>query len=95
MGHVLRHPASVEPVEQEFLIPRARAVERRPGRVPDRAILERIRAEFTNEMCGFYPTSRQAARLFGLSNDDCQRVLDSLAHEGFLQLGEDGRYRAR
>lgn len=94
MGHVLRHPASVDPAEHEFLVSRTRG-ERRAGKAPDRAMLERIRAEFTNEMQGFSPTRGQAARLFGLSNDECQRVLDSLAREGFLQVGDDGRYRAR
>ena len=94
MGHALRHPAPVDPDEHEFLLAPSRSGDRRLGRHPDRATLERIRAEF-NEMRGFSPTSGQAARLFGLSNDDCQRVLDSLAREGFLHLGEDGRYRIR
>ena len=94
MGYALRHPAPVGPGEHELLLAPSRAGERRPGQYPDRATLERIRAEF-NEMRGFSPTSGQAARLFGLSNDDCQRVLDWLAREGFLHLGDDGRYRIR
>jgi hypothetical protein len=94
MGHTLRRPVPVGPAEPEFLFTAPRTVERRTGKSPDRATLERIRAEF-NEMRGFSPTSGQAARLFGLSKEDCQRVLDSLAGEGFLRLGEDGRYRTR
>ena len=94
MGHALRRPAPVNPGEREFLLAPPRGDERRQARIPDRATLERIRAEF-NEMRGFSPTPGQAARLFGLSNDECQGVLDSLAREGFLHLGEDGRYRTR
>jgi hypothetical protein len=95
MGHALRRPAPFDPVEHVILIAPSRAGERRAARFPDRATLERVRAEFSNEMHGFSPTSGEAARLFGFSREDCQRVLDSLAGEGFLQVGEDGRYRPR
>jgi hypothetical protein len=48
------------------------------------AVVIRVRAEF-NEMRGFSPTCDQAARLFGLSREQCERVLGSLTTEGFLR----------
>jgi hypothetical protein len=62
------------------------------GRTVAVSILERVRGEFA-EMRGFSPTLAQAARLFGMTMDECDRVLRSLVQEGSLRLGEDGRYR--
>jgi len=54
--------------------------------------VNRVRGEFT-EMRGFSPTLAQAARLFGLTRDECDRVLNLLVQDGSLTRGEDGRYR--
>jgi hypothetical protein len=45
---------------------------------------ERVRAEFL-EMPGLRLTLAQAARLWGMSPDLCQRVLDELILAGFLR----------
>ena len=91
MGHALRPRLILPPAKRERPLVPARRSEHRPGRFPDRATLLRIRAEF-DEMAGFAPTSGQAARLFGLSSEDCQRVLEWLEREGFLRADENGRY---
>jgi hypothetical protein len=57
-------------------------------------ILDRVRDEFA-EMRGFSPTLPQAARLFDLSLEDCDRVLSALLRDGSLKVGADGRYRLR
>ena len=67
---------------------------RDPGPLPAAAVLQRVRAEFS-EMQGFSPTAAQAARLFGLTSDDCARVLDELIGDGFLVRGGDGLYRVK
>ena len=54
--------------------------------------LERVRAEF-HEMPGLCLTVRQAVRLLALDSGTCRRVLDQLAHEGFLQRDRDGYRR--
>ena len=54
--------------------------------------IERVRSEFV-EMRGFSPTLEQAARLFDLPQEECSRVLTSLASEGFICRTADGRYR--
>jgi hypothetical protein len=69
-----------------------RPVARQGSPALDAATVQRVRAEF-NEMRGFSPTPGQAARLFGLSREDCERVLASLAVDGFLHHDPDGRYR--
>ena len=61
-------------------------------RLPARRLIERVRGEF-NEMQGFSPTLDQAARLFSLSRDECDRVFTQLLREGFLGCSADGRYR--
>jgi len=63
-----------------------------PRRSVALSIIERVRAEFA-EMRGFSPTLAQAARLFGMTIDDCDHVLRSLIQDGSLRLGDDGRYR--
>ena len=55
-------------------------------------VVNRVRDEFV-EMRGFSPTVAQAARLFDLSTEECDRVLSSLEREGFLRRTPDGRYR--
>jgi len=56
------------------------------------ASVDRVRGEFA-EMRGFSPTLAQAAKLFGLTRDECDRVLNLLVQDGSLTRGEDGRYR--
>jgi DNA-binding IclR family transcriptional regulator len=55
-------------------------------------VVNRVRGEFA-EMRGFSPTVAQAARLFDLSPEECDRVLQSLEKEGYLLRTPDGRYR--
>jgi DNA-binding IclR family transcriptional regulator len=61
-------------------------------RMPAVSIVQRVLGEFA-EMRGFSPTLAQAARLFGMTIDECDRVLRSLVHDGSLTCGDDGRYR--
>ena len=58
----------------------------------DEDLCTRIEAEF-REMPGLMLTLPQAARLFGLDRDRCERVLDTLVHTGLLST--DGRSFAR
>lgn len=55
-------------------------------------IVARVRGEF-REMPGLSPTLTQAARLFGLTLQECSVTLTSLTIDGFLTQGTDGRYR--
>jgi hypothetical protein len=55
-------------------------------------VVSRVRGEFI-EMRGFSPTIEQAARLFDLSRDECDSVLNGLIQQGFLHRTSDGRYR--
>ena len=64
---------------------------RRPAPSP-RATVDRVRGEFA-EMRGFSPTLAQAARLFDLPPDECDRVLGALVQDGSLRRCADGRYR--
>ena len=66
----------------------------RPGaqRSKAAAAADRVRGEFA-EMRGFSPTLAQAAKLFGLSREECDRVLKVLVQDGSLTRDEDGRYR--
>ncbi len=54
-------------------------------------LLRRIRGEFSEMPC-LRLTEPQLARLFGLSDAVCVRVLSALVGEGTLWLGTDGRY---
>lgn len=58
----------------------------------DAELCARIEAEF-REMPGLTLTLPQAARLFSLDPDRCERVLDALVHTGLLRT--DGRSFAR
>src|SRR5580765_1838530 len=52
-------------------------------------LLQRVRSEF-NEMPGLRLTPAQAARLLGLDNGSCQRVLSTLVSSAFLRWTADG-----
>ena len=56
--------------------------------------VDRVRGEFA-EMRGLSLTLHQAARLFNLPLDECDRVLKVLEQDGSLRQGDDGRYRLR
>ena len=56
------------------------------------SVIDRVRGEFA-EMRGFSPTLSQAARLFGLSLDECRGVFAALVKEGRLLEDKEGRYR--
>lgn len=58
------------------------------------ALIYRIRGEF-REMRGLSLTLSQAARLFGISQEICARLLLGLAKDGFLRLTVDGCYILR
>jgi hypothetical protein len=51
------------------------------------ALIQRIKSEF-REMPGLCLTLAQASRLFGLSEDLCERILLSLVDDGVLQRTE-------
>jgi predicted transcriptional regulator of viral defense system len=55
-------------------------------------VVDRVRGEFV-EMRGFSPTVDQAARLFHINRDECDRILTGLVDEGYLKRTPDGRYR--
>jgi hypothetical protein len=57
-------------------------------------LLHRVRAEF-DELRGLKLTFAQVRRLFGLRDDVCQRVLDTLMREGFLYVGVGELYERR
>jgi hypothetical protein len=57
-------------------------------------VVDRVRGEFV-EMRGFSPTVDQAARLFHINREECDRILTGLVDEGFLKRRPDGRYRLR
>jgi len=61
-------------------------------RKPRGDVTDRIRCEFV-EMRGFSPTVQQAARLFQINQDECDRLLTRLVQEGFLRQTPDGRFR--
>ncbi|MDQ3171764.1 MAG: hypothetical protein M3Q55_16640 [Acidobacteriota bacterium] len=50
-----------------------------------------VMSEF-NEMPGMRLTLPQAARLWALSLDDCERVMSDLVRAGFLTLDGHARY---
>ena len=53
------------------------------------SVVRRVRCEFL-EMPGLRLTFAQAMRLWGLSQEDCQRVIDALVGSCFLQRTETG-----
>lgn len=54
-------------------------------------LLQRIRSEF-EEMPGMRLTREQAARLWSLSGELCDRLLAELEAQGFLRRLDDGAY---
>jgi DNA-binding response OmpR family regulator len=56
-------------------------------------LTQRVRAHYM-DLPGLSLTSRQATRLFGFDDSICQRVLDTLASEGYL-IEDEGQYRRR
>jgi hypothetical protein len=54
-------------------------------------LLHGVRAEF-DELRGLKLTLAQAQRLFGLREDVCQRVLNTLVRDGFLRVGPRNLY---
>jgi Fic family protein len=57
-------------------------------------VVQRIQAEY-REMPGLQLTLPQAARLFGVSAHESQRVLSELMACGFLRRDQNGAYRRR
>ena len=57
----------------------------------DTELLRRARGEFL-EMPGLRLTFRQARRLWGLDEDTCTCLLDTLVKNGFLVRGKDDQY---
>jgi hypothetical protein len=58
---------------------------------PDEHVVQRVRAEFL-EMPGLRLTCLQAKRLFGLDNETCSTLLNTLVDLEFLSRGSDGCY---
>ena len=58
---------------------------------PDRAVLERIRAEYV-EMPGLTLKAEQVQRLCGVEPSTCERVLETLVDDKFLCQKPDGAY---
>lgn len=52
-------------------------------------LVERIRSEFL-EMPGLRLTPAQAAKLWGVDDDSCQRVIAALVHSAFLRWTPGG-----
>lgn len=65
---------------------------RYPGRfVADSALCQRVLAEY-REMPGLRLSARQAARLWGLEQRDCEDLLQALVSEGRLARSARGEY---
>lgn len=56
------------------------------------AITRRVASEY-DEMPGLRLTAAQAQRLFGLREDICTRVFETLVDEAVLRRDADGHYR--
>jgi hypothetical protein len=92
---IRRTSLSAKPTSPLDIKPTPLSIRRLDRRKPNPVnVIERVRGEFT-EMRGFSPTLLQAARLFDLSVDECDRVLKTLVQDGSLHKDEDGRYRLR
>ena len=61
------------------------------AKVPDDALLRRIRSEFL-EMPGQRLSPEQAQRLYGVEQAPCQQALDVLVDTGFLCVKPNGAY---
>jgi hypothetical protein len=62
-----------------------------PSTVATDHMLRRVRGEYL-EMPGLRLTRRQAQRLWGLDEQTCARLLDSLTEANFLHRTDDGTY---
>lgn len=67
-------------------------VDRRDSAMRD-ALLNKLRSEIRH-VPGLALTSGQASRLFDVPPEICERLLDSLAKQGVIQLRPDGRFIA-
>jgi len=54
------------------------------------SLVERVRGEFI-EMPGLQLTEAQAARLWGVEQAACRRIVEVLVDEEFLRLTSNGR----
>lgn len=82
---ISRHPLTVS-------APGTRGFIERRNHVARRALTQRVLSEF-DEMPGTCLTLAQATRLFGVSPDICQRILNELIANGRLQRTADSRFR--
>jgi hypothetical protein len=57
-------------------------------------LLSRIKSEYV-EMPGLRLTAKQAERLCGLREDECEKALRTLVDREFLALGPDSTYCRR
>ena len=64
------------------------------ARQPDGAPMQRVRAEYV-EMPGLNLTTRQAARLFGVTLGQAEQLLSQMVRERFLERDAEGLYRRR
>jgi hypothetical protein len=64
--------------------------DRRDGRSREEQLATVVR-EF-DELGGLALTPPQAARLFGLQSERCERLLGELVDRGFLTRRDDGQY---
>lgn len=55
------------------------------------ALLEMFRSEMRHAP-GLALTLEQAARLFNIQQDACERLVDALAREGLIHVRQDGRF---
>jgi hypothetical protein len=72
--------------------PRTRPVVERRNLTARRALTQRVLSEF-DEMPGTCLTLPQATRLFGVTPDVCQRILNDLVGKGLLRRTADSRFR--
>ena len=54
-------------------------------------LLELLRSEMRHAP-GLALTLSQAARLFNIQEDACERLFDALAREGLIHVRQDGRF---
>jgi hypothetical protein len=80
-----------EPSPQTRLPGRRQSLPDRRNHASRKALLRRVRAEF-DEMQGLTLTFAQTRRLFGLRDDICVRVLNTLLRDGVLWVSSEGVY---
>ena len=90
---LVQHSLPITSKQMAFRVSRGQLLltgERRNHDTRER-LLRRIREEFREMPC-MRLTDAQSARLYGLSNAVCARVLAALVREGTLWRGPDGRF---